>query len=135
MFVVDASVACKYVLNEPRWQAAESILLEGDEFLVPHYFFVETAHVLWRAVSRKRLPASGFNDSFSAIMNLPATVVDDRHLLAPAIQVALRVEIAVYDALYVALAQSRSAVLATSDDDLCAKLRRARLSGLRYDLV
>jgi predicted nucleic acid-binding protein len=135
MFVVDASVACKYALNEPGTDAAEALLFGSESLLAPHYFFVETAQVLWRAVRRQRLSRAGFDESFSNIRSLPLTITDDSSLIEPAINIALHHDISVHDALYVALARSRNSEFATCDDALCAKLRRAKLPELRYTLI
>lgn len=135
MFVVDASVACKLLLNEPGQERASGVLLGGEPLLAPHFFYLEVAQVLWSAARRNRIQQNAIRKNFEATAGFGIEIFPDADLLATAMEFSTRFDIAVYDALYVALAAEQDAILATADDALCAKLRRARLSGLKFELI
>jgi predicted nucleic acid-binding protein len=135
VFVVDASVACKLLLNEPGMDRASEVILGDAPIIAPHFFYLEVAQVLWNAVRRNRIPAGANQKNFEAAADFQIEIVPDAEVLSEARELSARFDVAVYDGLYVALAIDRGAILATADDALCAKLRRARISGLRFELI
>jgi predicted nucleic acid-binding protein len=53
--VVDASVALKWVLQEPDSPIADALIRIEPELLIPDFWFGEATNVLWVQVRRKLL--------------------------------------------------------------------------------
>lgn len=51
-FVVDASVAVKWVVAEIHFESARRLLERDYSLLVPDFFFAEVANVFWKRVRR-----------------------------------------------------------------------------------
>ena len=121
-FVVDASVAAKWRLSDE--EHADTALRVLDDFFTgrirlfaPGFIRLEVASALTVATmgrSPRLAPQSGREaiDEFLAIDI--ATVADDT-LVAPAYSLARKYGCAIYDALYLALAQRLSLRLITAD--------------------
>src|SRR5690348_8791254 len=106
-YVLDASVALKWVLNEP--DAAKARQLRDDfrnavhELIAPDSFALEIAHALTKAQRRGLIP-----DAWRLWLDVMTTVPQPfpSYPLTPrAIQIATQARIGVYDCLYVALAE------------------------------
>ena len=117
--VVDASVALKWVLQEEytaealalrsRWQDAAELII------APPIFKSEVTNVLHRRARREELTPDDARDLLDAL--LPAVATADpaglyRRALAMAVELTLHT---VYDALYLALAESEGCEFWTAD--------------------
>jgi predicted nucleic acid-binding protein len=120
--VVDASLAILLLIPEParpivrglvgRWTEA------GAELIVPSHFWLEVTNVLSR---RYRRPPQATIEDLILLDGLGLrTMESDRPLLLLAIDAMARHELTAYDALYLALAQSTDAALATLDRRLAS---------------
>jgi predicted nucleic acid-binding protein len=116
-YVLDASVALKWVVDEP--DAAEARRIRNHfrnavhELIAPDSFELEIAHSLTRAQRRGLIP-----DAWILWVDVMTTapVLFPAHPLFPrAIQIATRARIGVYDCLYVALAEREACELVTAD--------------------
>lgn len=93
--------------------------------LAPSLFLTECANVLWRVVKRREITASEGNVIFRQVLQTPVeTVVPDQALHRAALSLATRLDHPVYDCLYLALALSRGAALATADMRFAGVIRR-----------
>lgn len=131
-YVLDASVAAKWFLRigEPLVTEARSLLdsfgsLEIS-FLVPDFFAVEMANVLWKAARWGRISAAEANEALEAITTLQMEIYDSSELLPLAFQIATKSGQTVDDSLYVALAARTSRELITADE------RLVNVLGTRY---
>jgi predicted nucleic acid-binding protein len=120
--VIDASVAIAIVLDEPAGVRAElalrSWLATDRPMLVPGLFWLEVINTLGgggRASGQHVLAAVHRLDVFGL-----QTVEPDRPLLLQVIDRSERFRLSAYDALYLALAESLDADLATLDRELAA---------------
>ena len=127
--VLDASIALKWVLNEPGSVAA--IRLRGEfsrglrNFIAPDVFPTEVAHALSRAERRRIIIPVGhgipkFTDVLRSLPQLFPALPD---LLPRALVISSQFRIGVYDCLYVALAERESCELITADDRLVKTLQ------------
>ena len=128
-FVVDASVAAKWVLpprDEPLSNEALSLLRryikEEVRILVPDLFWVELANILWKAARQRRCSASTAQSALSHILELGIATVPCTGLLENAMHIALRFDRSAYDSLYVALAVSSDSTVVTADERLANAL-------------
>ncbi len=120
--VIDASVALAVLLDEPgsldversirRW--AES----GRAIVVPSHFWLEVVNRLGR------IPGSSGQGTLGALHRLDTmeleTIESSRSLLVQVIDRVERFRLTAYDAMYLALAESLDAELATFDRSLAA---------------
>jgi predicted nucleic acid-binding protein len=123
--VVDASVALKWVLNEPASSWARALATE-TRLIAPALIWTECANGLWRLA--RTAPGFDAGHAFSIIGTTPLEVVETGLASqARALDLAGRLAHPVYDCLYLALALDRGAALATADGRFLRALRRAAL--------
>jgi predicted nucleic acid-binding protein len=125
--VVDASVVLKWFLPEPDSAAAdlllEKFLNDEVELLAPDLMLVETASALWKRVMiRKELDADEATLIYRDLLTLPLSLSASLAVADAALQVALKHNHSVYDALYCALAIERRCDFVTADRTLANKL-------------
>jgi predicted nucleic acid-binding protein len=126
-FVLDASVALKWVLPEPN--AAEAARLRVDfqatihELIAPDIFSAEVAHALTRAERRGVITAGGAALFLAKIHSSAPYFHAYQPILDRAVTIASAARIGVYDCLYVALAEREGCEFITSDDKLIRNLQ------------
>lgn len=128
-FVVDASVAAKWVLpstQEPLISEASQLL---DRYartelllLVPEIFWAEIGNILWKAVRRSRCTSDLALAGLRSLRNLDLPTFPNSPLLEKSLEIAIRYDRSVYDSLYVALAIESRATLLTADERLANTL-------------
>jgi predicted nucleic acid-binding protein len=129
IFVVDASVAAKWVLpgtGEPFRDEALRLLkqwLDGKvRLIVPDFFWVELTNVLWKAVRRGRCTKDTAVAALATLLDYQIPTVSSLNLLNPALQKGVQHGQSVYDSLYVVLAVEAAAQLITADEKLANAL-------------
>jgi predicted nucleic acid-binding protein len=105
--VVDANVGIKWVLSEVHSEASLRLLDDDRELLVPDFFFPEIGNILWKRIRRGEMtPLQAQND----LIVLMGGDLDDlevcpsKPLMPDALEIAVSIEQAVYDCVYLALA-------------------------------
>jgi predicted nucleic acid-binding protein len=131
MIVVDASVALKWVIEEPGRAEAEALAAEAD-LAAPDLLLMEVANTLWMHVRRRLLSAQAAEESYRLFSRVPIALTPIPDLINDARRIALTLDLTVYDAAYVALARRQGAQLATADKKMG---RRALDSGFVRDVV
>ena len=116
--VVDASIAVLWFANEPdRWNAAG--LLETESLLfAPELMAAESANAWWKKFRRHEMELTDVEQAVTNLLALEIAWTSSTVLVRPATRLAVELGHPVYDCLYLALAASRSASLATADDRL-----------------
>jgi predicted nucleic acid-binding protein len=117
--VIDASVAIKWVIDEPGTKEALSLLrhqLYAPDLLVP-----ECANILWKKVRRKELTREEAELAARLLQRADIELAPMRALLEPATRLASALDHPAYDCTYLALAESMSCDLVTADRRLSAK--------------
>jgi predicted nucleic acid-binding protein len=125
--VIDASVAVKLFVEEPLSDKAHALFLRlardpDARFFVPDFFYVECANALWKLVRRHAMPPGDATRHVANLGRLRLERVPSTAVVGEAIELALRLDISVYDASYAATATLAEAPLVTSDDPLFRKL-------------
>lgn len=126
-YVLDASVALKWVLTEP--DSAKAISLRDDfrkqlhELLAPDVFPVEVAHALTRAERKGLIKPFQATRLLTDVLSTPIPLHPYRPLLPRAVAISSAMRCGVYDGLYVALAEREGCELATADDKLVKNLQ------------
>lgn len=112
-WIVDASVAAKWVLPEADSEAA--LRLMGRKLLAPAFIDVECANILWKAMRRGELTAEQAHRRHQALRDAPIERLPDAVLLPMAMFLATELRHPVYDCLYLSAVELTGARLVTAD--------------------
>lgn len=115
-FVVDANVAVKWVLPEIHSDAANRLLNDQYELLVPDFFFPEIGNVLWKRVRRGETTLEIAQQNLSVLMGGDLQLYPSLPLMPMALEIAVKVSQAVYDCVYLALAVTNQCQMVTADE-------------------
>jgi predicted nucleic acid-binding protein len=117
-YVVDASVALKWVVDEAGSERAVS--LAGRPLAAPSLWIAECANALWAKARRGEISSDEARKGLRALLAAPVLLVPTEELVGAAMDFALELDVTVYDALYLAAASNLTATLVTDDRRLAA---------------
>ncbi|MCM2264839.1 MAG: type II toxin-antitoxin system VapC family toxin [Desulfuromonadales bacterium] len=124
--VVDASVLIKGYLPESGSEQAADLLARfaaGEvHLLAPELLLAEVGNILWKRVRRQDLTSDEAREIGQAMAALPLQLVPTQPVLTLALELALLLDITVYDAIYVAVSKVHGVPLLTADERLVARL-------------
>lgn len=131
-YVVDASIATSWVLTSQATLLANRILAEigsGTPFFVPSLWFLEVGNSLLQLQRRGRLGVDQCAHARASIIRMRPIVDDEGPLqsLQSIWQLAVELQLTIYDATYLEIAVRRGAVLVSRDGDL---IRAAKKYGV-----
>jgi predicted nucleic acid-binding protein len=121
--VVDASVAVKWVVEEPGTQEAVA-LRAASRLLVPDLLVAECANILWKKVQRQELTPQEAFLAASLLERADVELLPGRAFLEAATRIAIQINHPAYDCVYVALALENDCSFVTADQRLVTKLDR-----------
>lgn len=124
--VVDASVALKWVLEEPGSEAA--LRLRQENLVAPALWLVEAANVLWLRVRIGDVDADEAAARYRELVSAPVTSLPNEPLLPEALQLATKIAHPVYDCLYLALALREDSHVVTADRRFARVAERPELA-------
>jgi predicted nucleic acid-binding protein len=120
--VIDASVAVKWLLDEPGTREAEALLGACQEGRItpfaPEILAAEVAAVLWKRVVRGFLRADQAAFLYERFNRIRPVLTPISSLAGSAMRLALEHRHSVYDSLYVAFALENGCDLITADERL-----------------
>lgn len=120
--VVDSSVVGKWIFPEIDSTQADRVLAEvpggGGRLLVLDLALAEVANAVWKRYYRGLDTLDEARANLDLLLQLPVQVYSAQRLLRPAFELAARCRCAVYDALFVALAQDLGLRGVTADENL-----------------
>ncbi len=119
--VVDASIAFLWFVNEPDGRRAGRLLETESALLAPDLMAVEVTNAWWKKLRRREMAVADVEQAVTNLLALGIAWTPSTALLRPAARLAVELGHPVYDCVYLALAASHSAALATADE----RLRRA----------
>lgn len=103
--VVDASVALKWVLQEPDSPLAQALIETEADLLVPDFWLGEATNVLWLQVRRKRLTPTEAREGLVLLRAVvDPTPTAELNLHEVALEIGLAANHSTYDTLYLAFA-------------------------------
>ena len=117
-FVVDANVGIKWVLPEIHSEAALRLNKPNYQLLVPDFFFPEIGNIFWKRVRRGEMSLDDAQNDLESLLELPLQICLSSPLMPMALAIAIRVQQAVYDCVYLALAVNNDCQMVTADERL-----------------
>jgi predicted nucleic acid-binding protein len=116
-FVVDANVAIKWVIPEIYTDIALRLLDdESNLLLVPDFFFSEIGNIFWKRVRRGELTLEQAQQNLTELRMVDLQIFPSVSLISTALEIATRVNQAVYDCVYLTLAVNQSCSMVTADE-------------------
>ena len=104
-YVVDASVAVKWLVTEAFSEEAASLLDNRTTLIAPELLFAETANALWALCRRGDIARGDFAEAIEVLKAAPVAVPHPmRQLAASAARLAIDLGHPAYDCFYLALA-------------------------------
>ena len=131
VLVIDTSVAVKWYIPEPGSAHAAALRQAGKELVSPDLLVAEFGNVLWKKVRRgelDRIEAHEIADAF--VRACPLRLWPSLPYTPLALDLALRFERSVYDALYLAVAVAHDGAYVTADERLVHALANSELAHL-----
>ena len=123
-YVVDASVAVKWLVAESLSDEASSLLDAGLTLLAPALLFAEAANALWAMHRRGDIDRDGLAGAVDLLRTAPvATPRSMRQLAASATRLAVDLGHPVHDCFYLALAVHEQHPVVTADTRFREKTR------------
>lgn len=113
--VVDANVAVKWLVDEDQQREAARLLQDESELHAPRVLATEVANVLWQKVERGEIETTAASVLADTVQRLPLEWADDEQIIADAVRIAIELDHAAYDCMYLALAHRLGARLVTAD--------------------
>jgi predicted nucleic acid-binding protein len=121
IFVVDASIAVKWVVEEEG--TADALALRARAKLIaPELLLAECANILWKKVRRDELSR---DEALLAARLLQASDVEllpTRAMMEATTRIAVELDHPAYDCVYIALAIARNCRFVTADNRFLRKL-------------
>jgi predicted nucleic acid-binding protein len=114
-YVVDASVAVKWLAMEEHSDKAALLLKPGITLAAPELVFAEAANALWSMRRRGDITDDDLDDAVDLLRAAPITTHPLRELAAAASRLAVELDHPVYDCFYLALAQHEGCLVVTAD--------------------
>ena len=111
--VIDASVALKWVLDEPGSDAADA--LRGEELIAPVLWLVEAANALWRNARLEQLTRDEAALFLSQLTKAPILSLPMEQHIERALELATEMGHPIYDCVYLALALHYDTHVVTGD--------------------
>ncbi len=120
--VVDASVAVKWLVEEPGSAEARLLLAGGDSLLAPELLVPEVCNATWKKHLRKEVSREHALRVVQAVPTLFDLLCSCAPLAERAFEIASELEHPAYDCFYLALAEQESCRLVTDDARLLQRL-------------
>lgn len=120
--VIDASVAVKWLVDEPGTDAAIALL--DEELHAPDLIYSEVANILWKKQVRGEVDPDIAAYSAEALTHVQMRVEPCALLAVDAVTLSVRLGHPAYDCFYLALARRVGAMLVTADKRLVARCQQ-----------
>ena len=116
--VVDASIAFLWFANEPDRWGAERLLEAESALLAPDLMVAEVTNAWWKKLRRREMALADVEQAVTNLLAVGIAWTPSTVLVRSATRLAAELGHPVYDCLYLTLAASHAAPLATADDRL-----------------
>lgn len=120
-FVIDASIAVKWVVDEDGTREALSV--RKHALVAPDLLIPECANILWKKVRLGELTVDEAAFAARLLARADVDLAPMRSLMEEATRIAVTLDHPAYDCIYLALAESRGVPFITADERLLRKVR------------
>lgn len=128
-FVVDASIAIKWAIDEDDRHEARALLTSGSELVAPDFVRLELGNILWKKARLGEITAEQAHAGLPGVTQAFSRLVQVQPLVPRALALAVDLNHPLYDCLYVATAEMEAAPLVSADKRLLAALKASRFAG------
>jgi predicted nucleic acid-binding protein len=127
--IIDASVATKWFLLEEDSDLAFQLVTE-QRLRAPPLLMTEVGNAIWKKLRKDELHAQLDTLARHADLGRVVEIVEDRtaELAVRALELALMLDHAIHDCVYLALAEADDDVLVTADHEFRRKVERTALA-------
>ena len=129
MLVVDASVACKWLVQEIDSNRAVRLLHAATAMVAPDLVVTEVANALWRKVRSREVDIGHAIEALDNLGKFLSELVPGAQLGRQALAIAHELNHPVYDCMYLALAVQREASVVSADARLIQKVSGTKWAG------
>lgn len=123
-YVVDASVAAKWFLDEDLCDPARRILNNEYNLHAPDFLLLEMDSIFWKRIRRGDISPTKGEEARQLLKEIPMELYPFTNFLDSAYEIANMAQRSVYDSLYMALAILLDAPMLTADRKLCNALKK-----------
>ena len=127
--IVDASVGVKWLVPETDCELALA-LLAGQDLAAPDLFRIEVGHTLGKLYRRGGATLSIVRDAWAELDEMPLLLQPSSGLFTPAFDLSIRLGAAMYDCVYLAMAEAMDDLLVTADGRFARAVQQAGAPGL-----
>jgi predicted nucleic acid-binding protein len=117
--VVDSSVAAKWILTEPDSPEAEELFnktrASGDRLFVLDLVSCEVANAVWKQQRQRHISVDEAEYLLNEFMKLPLEIELAARVLMGGLEIAIKYDRPIYDALFVALTRDKGLRGVTAD--------------------
>ncbi len=114
-FVVDASVAVKWLVVEEDADVARELATSGHDLHAPRLMASEVANAIWRKARTGGMERHAAGVLLDNLPDIPVRWSADEFVSADAVRLALVLDHPIYDCVYLALAHRIGATVVTAD--------------------
>lgn len=123
-YVIDASVAVKWLVTEDFSREALSLADSGSKLIAPAFIALEVLNSLWAMRRRGRISIEKVRTAVGELRSSPLLLLPiTADLSVAALRTALEIDHAVYHCYYLALAVRANLTLITADKQFLNKVR------------
>ncbi|HET6630167.1 MAG TPA: type II toxin-antitoxin system VapC family toxin [Woeseiaceae bacterium] len=122
-YVIDASVAVKWLVTEEHSDDAARLLDGHATLTAPELIFAEAANALWAMRRRGDFGREDLREAIDALADVPVVPATIRDLAASAVRLAVDLDHPVYDCFYLSLSMRAQYPVVTADRRFLDKVR------------
>jgi predicted nucleic acid-binding protein len=119
-YVVDASIAAKWVIDEPG--TIQALKLRRHVLFAPDLLIAECGNIIWKKVRLGELSEPEASLAIGLLVRADIELVPTRRLARRAVDLAILLDHSTYDCIYLALAETAKRPFVTADARLPRKL-------------
>ena len=117
-YIVDASVVVQLLVTDAHSVETKALFTsvkDGNKLIVPEFGLLECTNVLWKHVRFHGLQPVDAEKQIHIMLALDMVIVPAVGLMPHALEIGLKHQLAVYDSIYIALAEKLNLPLITVD--------------------
>ena len=125
--IVDASVAAMWFVPEQHSDRAALLLDPEYQLVAPDLIRLEVGSALLKAIRRNEVTLEDGEEALGTLLPTAVRMLRSEDHFETAFDIAHRLGGSIYDAIYIALARTLDAPIATNDVDMAATARKAEV--------